>query len=113
MVAVHGSGRSNLDRRGYKESEGGLIPTLLGNRIRRGLNLGKSPTGISGNQNPAPRQPRLKGIQLWAYEMSVNPATGLPLNPDHRMDNLLDEIVLADQVDLDVLAAANTNAAST
>src|ERR1035438_1472879 len=31
-----------------------------------------------------------------------DPATGLTLNPVQRMDNLLDEIVLADQVGLDV-----------
>jgi hypothetical protein len=41
-----------------------------------------------------------------------DPATGLTVSALQRMDNLLDEIVLADQVGLDVLASANTTAAS-
>ena len=35
-----------------------------------------------------------------------DPATGLTLSPAQRMDNLVDEIVLADQAGLDVFGTA-------
>ncbi len=41
------------------------------------------------------------GIDSFGAVIS-DPATGLTLSPVQRMDNLLDEIVLADQVGLDV-----------
>jgi hypothetical protein len=42
----------------------------------------------------------------------ADPATGLTVSALQRMDNLLDEIVLADQLGLDVFASGNTTAAS-
>jgi hypothetical protein len=41
-----------------------------------------------------------------------DPATGLTVSALQRMDNLLDEIVLADQVSSTSLASGNTTAAN-
>ena len=41
-----------------------------------------------------------------------DPGTGITVSPVQRMENLLGEIVLADQVGLDVFGIANTTVAS-
>ncbi|MGC2402338.1 MAG: LLM class flavin-dependent oxidoreductase, partial [Acidobacteriaceae bacterium] len=42
------------------------------------------------------------GVDSFGAVISSEPATGLALSPAQRMENLLDEIELADQVGLDV-----------